>query len=338
MSDRRIDRIENLLQARSGRARINDLLEDLRKEEGNPDLPSQSIYIAIQQENERLDERGERPRFITSRQGEDRGWVRLLQPTEKTSGKEASAIEKSIKEQNVRLNESIRKWLEKMEWRDFESTFLATVLEKLGFTDVEITPPTRDGGIDASIKYKMGILEADGIVSAKHWHATVPPAEVQKIRGGMSDKTGIAIIVTTAEFSKAAKDEAARQDARKVCLIDGDKLVDICKSHQIGVREHPLPKLLLLDIEITQGSSPRNGTEKSVSTDSDEPDDFIESDRPSRLRDEMLGDPDKGLSPKEIAELTGYSLNTVVPTFLTATAVGHLGNPYERPQQNVSEH
>lgn len=142
MSDRRIDRIENLLQARSGRARINDLLEDhLRKEEGNPDLPSQSIYIAIQQENERLDERGERPRFITSRQGEDRGWVRLLQPTEKTSGKEASAIEKSIKEQNVRLNESIRKWLEKMEWRDFESTFfLATVLEKLGFTGVENVP------------------------------------------------------------------------------------------------------------------------------------------------------------------------------------------------------
>lgn len=137
MSDRRIDRIENLLQARSSRARINDLLEDLRKEEGNPDLPSQSIYIAIQQENERLDERGERPRFITSRQGEDRGWVRLLQPTEKTSGKEASAIEKSIKEQNDRLNESIRKWLEKMEWRDFESTFLTTVLEKLGFTDVE---------------------------------------------------------------------------------------------------------------------------------------------------------------------------------------------------------
>lgn len=174
-----------------------------------------------------------------------------------------------------------------------------------------ITPPTRDGGIDASIKYKMGILEADGIVSAKHWHATVPPAEVQKIRGGMSDKTGIAIIVTTAEFSKAAKDEAARQDARKVCLIDGNKLVDICKSHQIGVREHPLPKLLLLDIEITQGSSPRNGTEKSVSTDSDEPDDFIESDRLSRLRDEMLSDPDKCLSPKEIAELTEYSLNTV---------------------------
>lgn len=57
MSDRRIDRIESLLQVRSSRARINDLLEDLRKEEGNHDLPSQSIYIAIQQENERLDER-----------------------------------------------------------------------------------------------------------------------------------------------------------------------------------------------------------------------------------------------------------------------------------------
>lgn len=158
-----------------------------------------------------------------------------------------------------------------MEWRDFESTFLVTVLEKLGFTDVKITQQTRDGGIDASIKYKMGILEADGIVSAKHWHATVPPAEVQKIRGGMSDKTGIAIIVTTAEFSKAAKDEAARQDARKVCLIDGNKLVDICKSHQIGVREHPLPKLLLLDLEITHNSSSRNSMEESVSTDSEEP-------------------------------------------------------------------
>lgn len=312
MSDRRIDRIEQLLKARGSRARIQELLQDLRIKDDNPDLPTQSIYIAIQQENERLKELGERARFVTSREGEDRGWVRLRQSTEITSGSEAKTIEGSIKQQNQRVDEAIRGWLKGMDWRIFESTFLTKVLESLGFLDVEITPPTRDGGADARVKYRRGIVEARAIISAKRWTTrTVSVEEVRQLRGIKGDED-TAIIVTTGEFSKDAKEEALPgQNQRIVYLIDGNALVDICKRHQIGVKRASLPDLLVLDPEVQSDPSPRNDMNESYSSDSGDSDDLIEANGLRRLRDEMLGDSDKGLSAKEIADLTKYSLNTV---------------------------
>ena len=51
MAERRVDRIKRHLRERGGRARLQDLLEDIRAEDPNPDLSYQSVYIAIQSEN-----------------------------------------------------------------------------------------------------------------------------------------------------------------------------------------------------------------------------------------------------------------------------------------------
>jgi len=72
VAGRRVDRIERRLRALGGRARLQQILEGIREEEGKPDVSYQSVYIAIQLENQRLDELGERTRFITSRDGEER--------------------------------------------------------------------------------------------------------------------------------------------------------------------------------------------------------------------------------------------------------------------------
>lgn len=308
MGDRRVDRIVRLLQGREGRAAIKDLLTELRKEEDYPDLPPQSIYIAITQENDRLNEQGERTRFVTSREGEARGWVRLREETEIISGSEATEIERSVKKQNEDIDGDIREWLRGMDWRTFESTFLARVLEALGFQDVEITQATRDGGADARVKYRRGIVEARAIVSAKRWTTrTVPVDEVRQLRG-IKGEEDTAIIVSTGQFSSDAKSEAQPgQNQRIVYLIDGDKLVDICKRHQIGVKKVPLPELLVLDPEVKEVKAERlsrpdldnSGTIEKVASPM------------RRLRDETLGDSDQGLSPEEIAELSGYSLGTV---------------------------
>ncbi len=93
MAERRVDRIERRLRALGGRARLQQLLEEIRSEEGNEDLPYQSLYIAIQLENQRLEELGERTRFVTSRDGEDRGWVRLREASEFAQGTAAREIE-----------------------------------------------------------------------------------------------------------------------------------------------------------------------------------------------------------------------------------------------------
>lgn len=218
MLERRVDRIERRLLAIGGRARLQQLLEDIRAEERNPDLSYQTVYIAIQLENQRLDQLGERTRFITSREGERRGWIRLREESEFPQGSAARDLDARIREENERVGDDIRAWLERMDWRTFESTFLTRVLEALGFQEVTITQPTRDGGADARVTYRRGIVEARAIVSAKRWRVgTVPVDEVRNLRG-LPGNEDTAIVVTTGKFSPDAEEGAkpSQKHARRL--------------------------------------------------------------------------------------------------------------------------
>lgn len=312
MAERRADRIERRLRALGGRARLQLLLEEIRREENYPDLPYQSLYMAIQMENQRLEELGERTRFITSRDGEERGWVRLRGASEFVLGSVASEIEARVHEQNEAVGEEIRAWLQRIDWRTFESTFLTRVLDALGFQDVQITQATRDGGADARVVYQRGVVGARAIVSAKRWTTrTVPVDEVRMLRG-VKGEEDTAIIVTTGRFSVDAQNEAKPgQNQRIVYLIDGDKLIEICKRNQIGVKKVPLPELLVLDPEVAREAPTRDDPETAEY--GAEPDDRSEQAGLAirRLRDKMLGDPERGLSVEEVAELSGYKVNTV---------------------------
>jgi restriction endonuclease Mrr len=315
MSERRVDRIQRRLRELGGRARLQQLLEDIRSEEKYPDLPYQSLYVAIQLENQRLEEQGERTCFITSRDGEERGWVRLRESSEFASGSAAQEIEARVHEKNEAVGDEIRSWLQRMDWRTFESTFLTRVLEALGFQDVQITQATRDGGTDARVVYRRGVVEARAIVSAKRWTTrTVPVDEVRMLRG-LKGEEDTALIVTTGRFSFDAQNEARPgQNQRIVYLIDGDKLVEICKRNQIGVKKVPLPELLVLDPEVTREAPARSEAEPEEVESSGEgideagPKDGVGA---RRLRDEMLGDAERGLTVEEVAELSGYKAATV---------------------------
>jgi restriction endonuclease Mrr len=311
MAVRRVDRIERRLRELGGRARLQSLLEEIRREEKYPDLPYQSLYMAIQMENQRLEELGERTRYITSRDGEERGWVRLREASEFVQGSAASEIEARVHEKNEAVDEEIRAWLQRIDWRTFESTFLTRVLEALGFQDVQITQATRDGGADARVVYQRGVVGARAIVSAKRWTTrTVPVDEVRMLRG-VKGEEDTAIIVTTGRFSSDAQNEAKPgQNQRIVYLIDGDKLIEICKRNQIGVKKVPLPDLLVLDPEVAR-EPVRDDPEAAA--EGAEPDDLSERDGLTgrRFRDEMLGDAERGLSVEEVAELSGYKVKTV---------------------------
>jgi restriction endonuclease Mrr len=288
------------------------LLERIRDEEGNSDLSYQSVYIAIQQKNQHLEELGERPIFRTSREGEKRGWVRLHESSDFAKGSAASELETRILKTNEGVGDKIRTWLQKMNWRIFESTFLARILEALGFQEVLITQPTRDGGADARVTYRRGIVEARAIVSAKRWSTrSVGLDEVQRLRGLKGDED-TAIIVTTGQFTPDAEKEAKPgQNQRVVYLIDGDQLIDICTRNKIGVTKVSLPELLVLDEELTDGTGV---DEASAEDQSSELEDMLVTDDTSgkrRLRDEMLGDSEKGLTFEEVAELSGLALSTV---------------------------
>ncbi len=324
MAERRVDRIARILGNLGGRARLQNLLGEIRLQEQSPDLSYQTMYMAILVENQRVVEQGSRARFITSREGESRGWIRLSEASEFDQGSAAFDIEAKIKSKNEHVGTEIREWLDRMDWRIFESTFLTRVLEALGFEDVEITQSTRDGGADARVRYKRGIVEAKAIVSAKRWNSkSVTIEEVRNLRGIKGDED-TAIVITNGSFTRDAQEEARPgQNQRIVYLIDGDSLIEVCKRNGIGVKRVKLPDLLMLDPEVTRDlPSIEDPEEGSI-----EPN-FYEGDVTEgvrRFRDEMLGDPVKGLTVDEIAKLTTLS-TTTVRQYLTGPRKKQLGN------------
>ena len=134
--------------------------------------------------------------------------------------------------------------------------------------------------------------------------------EVQRLRGywGVEDT---AVIVTTGRFTADAENEAKKpwQNNRHVYLIDGETLVDIRKLHGIGVKKAKLTELLVLDPELTREPGSESAEESDFETVDVPPGDEPSGGR--RLRDEMLGKPERGLSVEEVAQLSGFALSTV---------------------------
>jgi hypothetical protein len=126
---------------------------------------------------------------------------------------------------------------------------------------------------------------------------------------GIKGDEDTAIVVTTGHFTPDAENEARPgQGQRLVYLIDGNMLVDVCKRNQIGVKKVVLPELLVLDPEVR---SPAQSNEPSDDSATAKVDDPQEHTTKRRLRDSMLGDSERGLSVKEVAELTGHTPGTV---------------------------
>jgi hypothetical protein len=310
MNDRRVDRVGQILE-KYGRLRVAEVVTRLREVEENPGLARAAIYLAVDAENERLKRLGQLRRFRTWGDGtEDRGWLSLESRSEFDPGTTASEIEARILKANSQVDEQIRERLERMHWRTFEDTFLTQVLERLGFQNVQITQATRDGGVDARITYKRGLVEARAIVSAKRWTTknSVGTEEVHRMRG-IKGEEDTAIIITTSKFSADAKREAKPgQNQRAVYLIDGDELVSICKQFSIGVKPASLPQLLVLDLD----EMPIDEAEDAEDAEGTEGDDNGGSrSGTGRLRREMLGDGERGVSVDEIASLLGLKASTV---------------------------
>lgn len=111
------------------------------------------------------------------------------------------------------------------------------VLRESGFSQVEVTGRSGDGGIDGK-----GIMQIGGLMSfhvifqCKRYKNTVVVSEVRDFRGAMVGRADKALFVTTGNFTKDAVQEATRDGAPAIDLIDGEQLMDKLKELSLGVR------------------------------------------------------------------------------------------------------
>ena len=152
----------------------------------------------------------------------------------------AEWMSKGIRFQANEHNKAVRakmlKRLHVISPTDFEN-LIRTLLEAMDFIDTTVTPASGDGGIDVRGTWRV----ADGIeirmaIQAKRWKANVQAPVVQAVRGSLTGSER-GMIITTSDFSKGAREEAA--DSRKsstVSLINGEQLVNLLIKYEVGVR------------------------------------------------------------------------------------------------------
>lgn len=110
------------------------------------------------------------------------------------------------------------------------------LLRESGFTQVEVTGRTGDGGIDGT-----GIMKLNGIISfhmlfqCKRYQGSVSASEMRDFRGALQGRADKGLFITTGKFTSGAYCEANRPGTTPIDLMDGDELIDRLRDLQLGV-------------------------------------------------------------------------------------------------------
>lgn len=114
------------------------------------------------------------------------------------------------------------------------------LLKEAGFENVVVTKKSGDGGIDGKGTLKIsGLISFNVYFQSKRYEGTVPSSVVRDFRGAIVGRADKGIIITTGVFSKDAKDEARRDGALMIDLIDGKELAHQLRELKLGVHEEP---------------------------------------------------------------------------------------------------
>jgi restriction system protein len=109
------------------------------------------------------------------------------------------------------------------------------VLRESGFTRVEVTGRSGDGGIDGIGVLRIALLSFHVFFQCKRYKGTVGAAAIRDFRGAMVGRTDKGLFITTGSFTPDAKREATRDGAPVLDLIDGEALCAILKDLSLGV-------------------------------------------------------------------------------------------------------
>lgn len=111
------------------------------------------------------------------------------------------------------------------------------VLRESGLIQVRITGRSGDGGIDGKGILRIGgLLTFPVIFQCKRYSGSVSVGQVRDFRGAMEGRADKGLFITTGTFTYDAKQEAVREGAKPIDLIDGEMLVEKMKELGLGVQ------------------------------------------------------------------------------------------------------
>ena len=188
-----------------------------------------------------LTEKGRSARLSVEQAGEIFSrWVKVFDEQRKTKSPESEPIAEQVAEASGAASKDYRTealdLLLGLPPAGFER-LSQRLLREAGFTQVAVTGQSGDGGIDG-----YGTLQINHLVSfkvlfqCKRYAKSVSSSQVRDFRGAMAGRAGKGIIITTGTFTAEAKREATRDGVPPIELIDGEKLLDMLESLELGLR------------------------------------------------------------------------------------------------------
>lgn len=164
--------------------------------------------------------------------------------------REASRAERIVSEPEAEqgsaedeLPEEVRTWRDTLHHvltQEIDPSAFERLIQRLlresGFVNVEITGKTGDKGIDGKgIARINGILSFHVMFQCKRYQGAVTASEIRDFRGALVGRAEKGLFITTGRFTKGATEEATREGAPPIDLINGDELADKLKELKLGI-------------------------------------------------------------------------------------------------------
>jgi restriction system protein len=110
------------------------------------------------------------------------------------------------------------------------------ILRESGFTRVEVSGRSGDGGIDGIGVLRVNLVSFHVLFQCKRWKGSVGASVVRDFRGAMVGRADKGLIITTSTFTADARREATRDGAPAIDLVDGEVLCQLLKDLKLGVK------------------------------------------------------------------------------------------------------
>ncbi|MCA0211058.1 MAG: restriction endonuclease [Proteobacteria bacterium] len=117
------------------------------------------------------------------------------------------------------------------------------LLREAGFTKVEVRGKSGDGGIDGLGVLRVNLVSFQVYFQCKRWKGSVGSKEIRDFRGALQGRADKGLFITTGHFTSQASDEATRDGAIAIDLIDGDRLCDLLKENKLGVETKMIERI-----------------------------------------------------------------------------------------------
>ena len=174
--------------------------------------------------------------------------VRNRRASKKAFESDEDLIETSDQSEESSFPDEVKPWrtklaevLQNMEPFGFER-LAQRILRECGFTQVEVTKKSGDGGIDGTGKLKInGIFSFNVAFQCKRYNGQVGPSAIRDFRGSLTTDIEKGVMITTGVFTRAAIEEASNPGKQRIDLMDGEELITKIAELGIGVKKARTP-------------------------------------------------------------------------------------------------